>query len=129
MKKVFAFLMVTMSFTAFAQSDSQWKVVYVWQGYQMENVKAKNYVVKMSIAEKTIEGTVGCNSFHGTIDYLKGDKLKPTKVSNKQENCPPKPNPSEKAIVDALKGATRLVTNQDKAKFYQGDKLVLELDR
>jgi hypothetical protein len=63
------------------------------------------------------------------LEYLKGDKIKPIKIFDKKDDCEDKPDKLVNAIFDALKISNKLVINQGLAKFYQGEKLVLELKR
>ena len=130
MKRVLFIFSMFFGIQAFAQtSGSHWKVVYVWDGLSMVNIKTKKTEVVLSLPEKKLSGNAGCNSFHGTLDYTKGDNIKPIKLVNKKENCPATPDRLDNAVVTSLNLANKLVINQNKAKFYQGDKLVLELDR
>ena len=130
MKNTLALFITILSFSAFAQSSgSHWKALYVWQGYEMANVSAKKSDILISIADKKLSGTVGCNNFHGNLDYLKGDKIKPIKVVNAKDKCPETPDKLDSAVLEALKVSTKLVINQDRAKFYHGEKLLLELKR
>lgn len=130
MKKTFLILALFVSVASFAQtSGSRWKVQYVWEGYQMTNVSAKKSELLISIADKKFSGKIGCNTIQGNFDYLKGDKIKPIKLTNTKENCPEKPDKLDTAVLEALKVTSKVVINQDKAKFYHGEKLVLELNR
>ena len=130
MKNIFSVLLITLTINAFGQkSGSTWKVQYVWEGYQMVNVKSKKSELVISIEEKKISGSIGCNTFQGNLEYIKGDKIKPIKIFDKKDDCEDKPDKLVNAIFDALKKSSKLVINQDLAKFYQGEKLVLELKR
>ena len=130
MKNILSIFLITFSIAAFGQkSGSTWKVQYVWEGYQMANVKSKKSELLISIEEKKISGSIGCNTFQGNLEYLKGDKIKPIKIFDKKDDCEDKPDKLVNAIFDALKKSTKLVISQDLAKFYQGEKLVLELKR
>lgn len=130
MKHLFSTLLIALSLTAFGQKKgSTWKVQYVWEGYQMVNVLSKKSELLISIEEKKISGTIGCNTFQGNLEYIKGEKIKPIKIFDKKDDCEDKPDKLVNAIFDALKVSTKLVINQGLAKFYQGEKLVLELKR
>lgn len=130
MKKSFLISACMFSLTAFGQGAvSRWKVQYVWEGFQMTNVSAKKAELLISIADKKLSGKIGCNTIQGNFDYLKGDKIKPIKLVNTKENCPEKPDKLDNAVLDALKVSSKVTINQDKAKFYHGEKLVLELNR
>jgi heat shock protein HslJ len=130
MKKSLCFLLVLMSFNVFSQTaGSSWKLQYVWNVYEMTNVTAKKSEFVIAIADKKISGKYGCNTFSGNLEYTKGDHVKPIKITNQKDNCPATPDPIEKAVFAALKLTTKLVIGPEKAKFYQGDKLVMELNR
>ena len=129
MKKIlFAFGLI-LSFQSFAQSGSHWKLLYVWDGASAVSISAKNSDMLLSIAEKTLSGKIGCNTYHGKLEYLKGNNIKPIKVVNTKENCPTKPDRLDNAVILALNVSNKLVIDKDRAKFYQGDKLVLEMKR
>lgn len=130
MKTFFSIFILTISLSAFGQDKgSTWKVQYVWEGYEMVNVKAKKTNVVISIPNKNISGTIHCVTFEGNLEYTKGDKIKPIKLFEKKDDCEDKPDKLVNAILSAFKISTKLVISQDLAKFYQGEKLVLELKR
>ena len=130
MKNLFLILFITLSISAFAQkSGSTWEIQYVWEGYQMVNVLSKKTELYISIEEKKIAGSIGCNTFQGNLEYTKGEKIKPIKIFDKKDDCEEKPDKLVSAIFNALKVSTKLVISQDLAKFYQSEKLVLELKR
>ena len=120
---------MALSMHAFGQTGSQWKVQYAWQGFKMENVSSKKATIVIAIAENKISGISGCNKFEGNLQYLKGDKIKPIKLVNTKDKCPKDPDPVDQAIMKALSTSDKLIINLDKAKFYHGEKLVLELNR
>ena len=95
----------------------------------MANVLSKKAEILISIEKKKISGSIGCNTFQGNLEYIKGDKIKPIKIFDKKDDCENKPDKLVTAIFDALKKSNKLVINQDLAKFYQGEKLILELKR
>jgi heat shock protein HslJ len=130
MRNIFSTILFALSITAFGQkSGSTWKIQYVWEGTQMVNVLSKKTELLISIEEKKISGSIGCNTFQGNLEYIKGEKIKPIKIFDKKDDCEDKPDKLVKAIFDALKTSSKLVINQDLAKFYQGEKLILELKR
>ena len=121
------FFMV-LGFNAFAQTG-KWKLIYVFDGLSMANISAKRYELAISVADKEIAGVVGCNNFKGNFEYSKGDHIKPIKLANTKDKCPEKEDRLDKAVLDAMKGADRVVINLDNAKFYKGTNLLMELKR
>jgi heat shock protein HslJ len=130
MKNVAFIFVIMMSLSASAQkTGSTWKLLYVREAGSMVNISSKKAGLLLSIPDNTLSGSIGCNTFTGNLNYLKGDKIKPIKLVNTTANCPPKPDKLDNAVLEALKSADKLVLNQDKAKFYKGETLVLEMNR
>lgn len=130
MRNLFSAFAIIMSFAAFAQtSGSKWKLHYVRYLDKMESVTNRKGDILLSIEEQKLSGTVGCNQFTGTIDYIKNNQIKPVKLVNKKEGCASPEDKLDKAVVDALNTANKLLVTADRAKFYKGEQLVLELKR
>jgi len=130
MKKILFAFALLISLSTFAQTTgSKWKLLYVYHLDGMVNISSKKSEMLISIPEQKLSGTIGCNSYQGTLDYTKGDLIKPIKAVNTKNNCPAKPDPLDAAVLKALDLANKLTIMQNRAKFYQGDKLVLELSR
>lgn len=130
MKRTFTILALFVGVHAFSQTTgSKWKLLYVYHLDGMVNISSKKSEMLISIPEQKLSGTIGCNSYSGTLDYTKGDAIKPIKAVNTKNNCPAKPDPLDAAVLKALDVANKLSIHQNRAKFYQGDKLVLELSR
>lgn len=130
MRNILSIFAVLISLSASAQTaGSKWKLLYVYHLDGMVNISSKKAEMLISIPEQKLSGKVGCNSFTGTLDYTKGDAIKPIKAVNTKNNCPATPDPLDAAVLKALDQANKLSIQQSRAKFYQGDKLILELSR
>ena len=128
--KIFATILgLSISLTAFAQNNNYWKLKSVREGAKMTDVSNKESQFVISIKEKKFSGSVGCNTFKGKLEFIKGNDIIPVKLVNTKAKCPEELDRLDYAVLEAINLSDQLIIKEDVAEFYNAGRIVLELNR